>query len=175
MLYQRKHANAFHRDVLTAVVVVAATCLRNYDSNSGSERQKRHFFKFNDQNNIHFCMFITLFCKFLFRPCANTLWNDYRRVPGPSCSKATNRGLNFHPGFLFCCSKVFFLFYLGHPSHHTVDQENWSEFAFLAFISGFKFCTNPGLRLPSPEQPGPGCYPTIYYTNLAKWCWFAFF
>ena len=47
-----------------------------------------------------------------------------RRVPGPSCSKATNPGLNFHPGFLFCCSKVFCLFYLGHPSHHTVDQEN---------------------------------------------------
>lgn len=35
-----------------------------------------------------------------------------RRVPGASCSKATNPGLNFHPGFSFVVVQKYFVYFI---------------------------------------------------------------
>ena len=61
---------------------------------------------------------------------------------------SANLGLDVvNTGFFFFClkgfSRIFFSFRASH--HQIVGEKNKSEFAFQAFVSKFKFRTNPGL------------------------------
>ena len=60
-----------------------------------------------------------------------------------------NPGLNFNLGFFFLCSKAFsptiFSILFRASNHQIVGKKNKTEFAFYAFLSEFKFRTNPGL------------------------------
>ena len=62
---------------------------------------------------------------------------------------SANPGLNFNLGFFFFCLKAFswirFFFLFRASNHQIVGKKNKTEFAFEAFISEFKFRTNPGL------------------------------
>ena len=61
----------------------------------------------------------------------------------------TNPGLDFKPGFFFLLSKVLsrtiFSILYRVSNNQIVGKENYTEFAFKAVISEFKFRTNPGL------------------------------
>ena len=60
-----------------------------------------------------------------------------------------NSGLNFNLRFFFFCSKVFsptiFSILFRASNHQIVGKKNKTEFAFYAFLSEFKFRTNPRL------------------------------
>ena len=64
-------------------------------------------------------------------------------------SHSANLGLNFNLGFFFFLTKAFSWIIFSTPfrvsNHQILDKKNYTEFAFQAFISEFKFCTNPGL------------------------------
>ena len=73
-------------------------------------------------------------------------------IQGPVVRKpvSANPGLNFNLGFFFLFIKStlsdnFLYFFLNISNHQFVGKENSTELAFLALISEFKICTNPGL------------------------------
>ena len=74
-----------------------------------------------------------------------------RKQLGPVVRRliSTNPGLNFNPGFFFFCSKTFFQIIFSilfrASDSQIVDKKKKTEFAFYAFISELKFCTNLGL------------------------------
>ena len=61
---------------------------------------------------------------------------------------STNSGLDFKPGFFFLSkvlSRTIFSILYRVSNNQIVGKENYTEFAFKAVISEFKFRTNPGL------------------------------
>ena len=76
---------------------------------------------------------------------------SYGGLQGPVVQRliSANPGLNLNLGFFFFCSKAFswisFSILFRVSNHRIAGKKNKTEFAFLAFISEFKFCTNPGL------------------------------
>ena len=72
-------------------------------------------------------------------------------VQGPVVRRpiSANPGLNFNLGFFLFCLKAFyriiFPIVFRASSIQIVDKKNYTEFAFKAFISEFKFHINPGL------------------------------
>ena len=61
-----------------------------------------------------------------------------------------NLGLNFDQGFSFFCSKSFppiiFSILFRASNYKIVEKTNLTKFAFQAFVSEFKFHTNPVLN-----------------------------
>ena len=73
------------------------------------------------------------------------------RLQGPVVRRtiSANPGLNFNQSFSFFCSKalsciILYLLFRA-TNHQIVVKKNKTEFAFYAFISEFKFGTNPRL------------------------------
>ena len=62
---------------------------------------------------------------------------------------SANQGLNFNPGFFIFLSKalsrIIFAILFRVSKHQIVGKENYTEFAYQALISEFKFRTDPGL------------------------------
>ena len=62
---------------------------------------------------------------------------------------SANPGLNFNPGLFFFSSIAFsrtiFSILFRVANHQIIEKKNLTEFAFYAFKSEFKFCTNRGL------------------------------
>ena len=74
-------------------------------------------------------------------------WCDYwAHVRTPF---SANPGLKFNPSFFFFLSKalcrISFSILFRVSNHQIVGKANWTEYAFCALISEFKFRTNPGL------------------------------
>ena len=67
-------------------------------------------------------------------------------VQGPI---SANPGLNYNPGFFFFClkefSQIIFWILFRASNHQIVDKKNKTKFAFSAFISELKICTDPRL------------------------------
>ena len=77
-------------------------------------------------------------------------------------------GLNFNPGFIFFRSKAFFpvifsILFSRASNHQIVDKKNKTEFSFQAYISEFKFRTNPGLF--KKKKLGMGHNPKTIFVN----------
>ena len=114
------------------------------------------------EDNSRYCICVCIFFFFFFHVTNLTLMSGNNRFcllalglkfnvrPGPRSGPiSANPGLNLNPGFFFFCSKAFYrrifsiLFRALH--YQVVDKNNKTGFAFKAFISQMKFCTNPGL------------------------------
>ena len=72
---------------------------------------------------------------------------------------SANPGLNFKLGLFFFCSKAFyriiFSILFRASNHQIAGKKNKTEFAFLAFISEFKFRPNHGYLNPALNNPAP--------------------